>query len=338
MSVVLLLNQSGASLRNVPLPPLVQSNGTSACTNESGRTFFFELGGVDYGSGGSLSVISAAAGLYTCNFSASKISTTGQGSVYYSSGTALPARTPIEVVKYDSFDSMRYGLFAFPNSAPNVSGGLPQLGTDYGSLFTVGVSNIKGATYSSVTFDGVNRINSSVTPANATYSAITLRLDAVDYSSTVTVGVGNIKAAAYSGVSVEVKSGGIQTTSVGVGNYSGVSLEVKTGGIQTTSVGIGTYSGVTHGIDNIKANAYSGVTVDGAKFLSTAGERSAASSLLSTNVGNTRLVQEYLWPLRNRVQISGSTMTVYMPDDTTSSWTASITTGTSSLNGIDPAG
>src|SRR2546426_3096049 len=49
----------------------------------------------------------------------------------------------------------------------------------------------------------------------------------------------------YSGVSVEVKSGGIQTASIGAGNYSGVSVEIKSGGVQTTSVGAGAYSGVT---------------------------------------------------------------------------------------------
>lgn len=301
MSTIILLNQSSASQRVVPLPPLVQSNGTSACTNESGRTFYFSVGGVDYGSGGSISAISATLGIYECLFSASKVSVSGQGRVYYSSGTALPASTPIDIVKYDSYDSMRLGLFAIPNSAPNISGGLPQLGTDYGSLLTVGVSNIKGATYSGVTIDGLSRINSSVTIANATYSAVTLRLDAVDYSSIVTVGVGKIKAAAYSGVSVEVTTGGIQTVSVGAG-------------------------------------AYSGVTVDGAKFLSTAGERSVASSLLSTNLGQNRYVQEAIFALRNRIQISGSTGTVYLTDDATSSWTFSVTTAVSAIQGIDPGG
>ena len=77
---------------------------------------------------------------------------------------------------------------------------------DYSSVVTTGVGKIAAATYSSVTFDGVNRINSSVTPANATYSAVTVRLDSVDYSSAVTVGVGKIAAASYSGVTVEVSN------------------------------------------------------------------------------------------------------------------------------------
>src|SRR5690349_17928463 len=81
-SVQLVLNQSSASLRCVPIW-LVGSDGTSPATGESNSTFFFYLGGVDYGSGGSLSATSAGAGHYSCNFSASKLSVTGQGAVYY---------------------------------------------------------------------------------------------------------------------------------------------------------------------------------------------------------------------------------------------------------------
>src|SRR2546425_11389338 len=88
MAVIILNNESIASNRCVPLW-CVQSNGTSAATNESGRTFMFEIGGVFYGSGGSISPVSPVGGLYTCIFSASKISVTGVGPVMYSSSTAL---------------------------------------------------------------------------------------------------------------------------------------------------------------------------------------------------------------------------------------------------------
>ena len=80
---------------------------------------------------------------------------------------------------------------------------------------------------------------------------------------------------------------------------------------------------------------YSGVTIAG---LDTSGNQAVANSLLSTNVGNSRLVQEYLWPMRNKVQIAGSVMTVFKPDDATSSWTASLTTGTITITTMDPQG
>jgi len=387
MSVIIQLNESNASRRVVPLPPLVQSNGTSACTNESGRTFYFSVGGVDYGSGGSISAISAAMGLYECLFSASKVSAMGQGRVYYggvnSSSTAMVASTPIEIVQFNSYDSMRMGLFALPNAAAEAAGGLVTFGTGTGQLHTSGGSvGLKAQTHSQATIGGIN----------------------------------NILAGTYSGVSVEIKSGGIQTTSIGAGNYSGVSVEIKTKGIGTNSITSGLYSAVsvrveggdyssvvTVGVGNIAAGNYSGVTIqgvsntsssvdlisaitggvwyaathsgvtidgvnrinssvtpanatysavtvridgvsysgatiDGVRFLSLAGERSAASSLLSTSLGGTtpRLVQQALELLRNKVILSGSTMTVMKADDTTSSWTATISTGTATVYGVAP--
>lgn len=322
MSVQLVLNQSGASLRNVPLPPLVQSNGTSACTNESGRTFFFELGGVDYGSGGSLSVISAAAGLYTCNFSASKISVTGQGSVYYSSGTALPARTPIEVVRVDSMNSQDYGLAAFSTvtlapgthssvtiqGVTRVNSGVTLNADTHSGATIQGLSNyanisnvtLAAGTHSGATIQGLSRINSSVTIANAVYSAVSLRLDAVDYSSVVTVGVGKIAPASYSGVSIEVKTGGIQAVSFG-------------------------------------ANA-----VDAGALATDAGQEIADRMLLRNIASGSdggRDFRQVAYAIRNRVLMSGSTGTVYGVDDTTSAWTFSIATiAANSINELDPGG
>lgn len=364
MSVLIQLNESNASRRVVPLPPLVQSNGTSACTNESGRTFGFMIGGVDYGSGGSISAVSTVMGTYVALFAASKVSAMGQGMIYYggtsSSSTALPACTPIEVVQWNSYDSMRLGLFALPNVGAELAGGLITSGVGTGQLSvsngsvglkaqthsqaTVGgINNILANTYSGVTIDGLNRINSSVTIANAVYSAVSVRIDAQDYSSLVTVGVGNIKAASYSGVTVQGVSNSSSAADIitdiwAPGVHSGVSLEIKTGGIQTTSIGKGSYSGVTVEISNIKAGSFSGVTIDGALFIGTAGMRSIASSYLSTNMGNNRLVQEAYFALRNRFLISGSTMTVYQTDDTTSSWTATVSTGTATVYGVDPVG
>ena len=81
-----------------------------------------------------------------------------------------------------------------------------------------------------------------------------------------------------------------------------------------------------------------GDTIAGVQFLTTAGERSVASSWMSTNLGQNRYAQEALFVLRNRVQSSGSTGTVFHPDDSTSAWTFSVTTGTDPLSGIDPGG
>lgn len=367
MSIRILINESNASRRAVPIW-LVQSNGTSAATNESGRTFMFSIGNVFYGSGGSLSAVSALDGLYDCVFSASKVSVLGPGQVMYSSGTALPMSTPFEVVPIDSYDSMRYGLFALPNAAPGAANGLIAFGTGAGQLH-------------------------------------------------VSSGSVGLKAQDHSGASVEVKTGGIQVASVGVGTYSGVTLGInniaagsysgvtiqgvtrvlnlsanddKTGysisGTKTTldalnditgsgvTLHVGTHSGATvQGVTRLNsgvtlnADTHSGATIAGivaggiiaatlasgvitaAKFaasaidaaaLATDASQEIADAFLGRNIAGGsstgRTVSEALYPLRNRSLIQGSVGTVYGTDDSTSAWTFAPSLGTAPLSGIDP--
>ena len=72
--------------------------------------------------------------------------------------------------------------------------------------------------------------------------------------------------------------------------------------------------------------------------LTAAGNQAVADSLLSTDLGNSRLVQEAVFTLRNKVDATSSVGTVYHPDDTTSAFTFSITTGGGGINSFDPAG
>lgn len=72
--------------------------------------------------------------------------------------------------------------------------------------------------------------------------------------------------------------------------------------------------------------------------VSALGRVAMASSLLSTDLGNNRLVQEALYALRNRVQVGTSTMTVYGPDDATPAWVASVTSGQFPIASTDPTG
>lgn len=464
-------SEASASLRRVPIW-LMGSNGTAPATGESAgqpQINWLARGTATANTAATLSLVSANAGLYYVELSASEVSALGVISIQYASATAIAQSVFAKVVNYDSGDSMRLAQFALPNAAANASGGLPLKGTTH-SDFT---SRLDLVQYSGATV-GVNNIAPNV------YSGVSVGIKDSGIVTTTFV------AGSYSGVSVEVKSGGIQTTSIGKGAYSGVSVEVTTGGIQVASIGKGAYSGVTTeinniapasysqvtiqgildpsaiwnasrssytalgsfgiasqvgsastlqggtvstltlnstessmdsvhngdfimlqypsgqwmgniissysgsnksallqtnlpvaavsgmtyvifpgtpgtdlstltiggvnnikpatfsgvtlGINNIAAGAYSGVTIDGAKFLSAAGERSAASSLLSSNMGGTtpRLFQQGWDLLRNKVVISGSTMTVFKTDDATSSWTATISTGTATVYGVAP--
>lgn len=186
---------------------LVGSDGTSPATGESGSTFFFYMGGVDYGSGGSLSATSAGAGHYSCNFSASKISVLGQGAVYYRSANALPASTPFEVVTVDSNNSQDFGLAAFSvvTLAPGTHSNVTIKGIqNYANISSV---TLNAGTHSGATVQGVqNYANiSNVTLQPTEYSNVTVRIGLVAYSG-VTVGINSIAAGNYSGVTVEVSN------------------------------------------------------------------------------------------------------------------------------------
>lgn len=367
-------SEGSASLRRVPMW-LVTSDGTSPATGESGgqpQICWHARGTTTVNTSGTLSLVSANAGLYHAELTASEVSALGIFSLHYRSATAVANAVFGKVVNYDSGDSTRQGLFALPNAAADASGGLIVMGT------------------------GTNQLQPS-------QGSVGLR--AIVHSQATVGGTDNITPRNYSGVSIEVKSGGIQSLSVGAGNYSGMSVEIKTKGIATNSIetanvyssltiqGIsnyanisnvtlaaGTHSNVTiqgvtllnssvtlnanthsgatiQGVTRVNssvtvadalysavtvrldiAQSFSGVTIDGVRIVSTAGERSIASSLLSTSIGGTtpRLVQQTFELLRNRVQVSGSTMTVYKADDTTSSWTATISTGTATVYGVAP--
>lgn len=372
MPFIIEKDEATAGRRFVPFR-LFASNGTAPFTGGSNITMLGSLNGAAQISLGSVSVVSANAGQYGFQLTQSNVSTLGSLALYTDNVGHYPQHVAtVQVVNNNpmSFQSgvviaggsyssttVRLDLVNYSgatvgagNVAPGVYSGVSVSIRDSG----IATTSYQAGNYSGVSFEvksgGIQ--TSSVGPGN--YSGVSVEIKAGGIQ-TGSVGLGT-----YSGVSVEVKSGGIQTTSVGVGNYSGVSFEVKSGGIQTTSIGPGNYSGVsveiktrgidtnsirtaaysgvTLGIDNIAPNAYSGVTVDGAKFLSTAGERSAASSLLSTSLGGTtpRLFQQAIELLRNKVLISGSTMTVFKADDATSSWTATISTGTATVYGVTP--
>jgi hypothetical protein len=76
--------------------------------------------------------------------------------------------------------------------------------------------------------------------------------------------------------------------------------------------------------------------------LSAAAQGAIADKVLSRSLtggaDGGRTVREALYSLRNRVVVSGGTMTVYATDDTTPAWTAAVTTtaGANPVTGVDP--
>lgn len=81
----------------------------------------------------------------------------------------------------------------------------------------------------------------------------------------------------------------------------------------------------------------------GTSLTLTSGERtSIADAILGRNIAggssSGRIVTDALRALRNKQEISGGTYTVYQEDDTTSAWTAAVTTAAGNpLSSLDPA-
>lgn len=279
-------SEGSASLRRVPMW-LVGSDGTTPPTTQAGgqpQINWLPRGTATVNTAATLSAVSVNAGEYYVELSASEVSCPGVAAVHYRSATALPNSTYFKLVRFDSNDSVRFGLFALPNAAAEAAGGLITRGTGTGQLHvSSGSVGLLAQTHSEVTIQGVTRINSSVTPANALYSAVTVRLDLVAYSG-ATIGAGNIAAGTYSGVTVETNN-------------------------------------IAQSVRSLIADDFLRRDIAGGSF-------------------GGRNVQDALRYLRNRVEMSGSTMTVYTEDDTTSAWTASVTTtaDTSVIASINPAG
>lgn len=305
---------------------LFNSDGTGPVTGASNGTMLGSVNGAAQLSLGSISAVSANAGMYGFTLSQSNVSVLGSIALWTDTiATAFPQHVAtVQVVNFNPFSSQSNAAFTLANG-----------------LYSAVTVRVDPVNYSGLTIQGVSNISA----AKDVVSDITGGVWYAATHSGVTVGAGDIAPNTYSGVSVRIQAGNygsINTfgvNNIAAGNYSGASVEVKSGGIQTSSIGAGTYSGVTMGINNIAAGAYSGVTVDGAKFLSTAGERSIASSHFSTNFGNNRFAQDAVFAIRNRVFISGSTGTVYQTDDTTSQFTFSVTTVAAvGISDYNPAG
>jgi len=343
MAFVIEKDEATAGRRFVPFH-LFASTGTGPFTGGSNITMLGSLNGAAQLSLGSVSVVSANAGQYGFQLSQSNVSTLGS-LVLYTDNVAHFAQhvATVQVVNNNPM-SVQSGVIIAGGSFSSTTVRLDLVAY---SGATVGAGNFAPGVYSGVSFS--------------------VRDSGIATSS--------FQAGNYSGVSVEVKTKGIATNSIetaniyssltiqGINNYANISNVTLAAGTHsnvtiqgvtrvnssvtiadanysavTVRPDIRAYSGLTVEINNIAPNAYSGVTVDGAKFLSTAGERSAASSLLSTNMGGTtpRLFQQGWELLRNKVIISGSTMTVFKGDDATSSWTATISTGTATVYGVTP--
>ena len=178
------------------------------------------------------------------------------------------------------------------------------------------------------------------TPAGASISADLLVIDNfVDgiedtLAAGVTVATNNDKT----GYSLAATTGlGNQTANI-TGNLSG-SVGSVTAGVSVANGGIATTSFAAGAID---AAAIAADAITSSELAQSAAQEIADEVLNRDLVGgasvSSRNVRNALRSLRNRAAISAGTLTVYQEDDTTSAWTATVsTTAGDPVSQIDPA-
>lgn len=297
-------SEGSASLRRIPLW-LVGSDGTTPASAGGGQPQINWLarGTTTVNTAATLSLVSANAGEHYVELSASEVSAVGIAAVHYRAAAVLPNSTYFQIAAYDSNDSVRLGLFALPNAVAEAAGGLITRGTGTGQLtVSAGSVGLIAQTHSGATIGG---LTSGVTLFANTHSGATIQ-GVTLVNSNVTIANAN-----YSSVTVRIAPV----------SYSGLSVEVF-------NIAPGLYSGVTLAVNDLAQSMRSLI----------------ADDLLRRNLSaggfGGRSVQDALRPLRNRVDLQGSTMTVYTEDDATSAWTASVTTTSSSqfIAGVNPGG
>jgi len=317
----ILLSESNVSRRIIyfSLYSRVQT-GTPMTLGSASTCAIMRGGAAPVATANNLVISDKTNGIYSLQLNQSECSVMGStGEMVVMAGSfasAMPTLRYVQIIAYDPGDAVRQGLSALPNANANAAGGLMTFGTgsgqinpssgsvdaqylDLSSKLTVGVGTIKAGTYSGVTVGSLATI-----PAG-------------DYSSSVTFGVAAIKAATYSGVTV----GSLATL-------------VPTDYTSKVTVGVG---GFNSGV--ITTTAFAAAALDNTVF-SVSAEEGFADTLLGRSIqggGNgVRSVKQALYVLRNKVDATSSTGTVYYVDDATSAWTFSATTGGSPINSMDP--
>lgn len=310
-------SEASASLRRIPLW-LVASDGTSAPSTQAAgqpQINWLARGTATVNTSATLSAVSVNAGEYYVELTASEVSALGIAAIHYRSAACPPASTYFQITNFDSGNSVDLGLTSFS-----------------------GVT-LHAGTHSGATVQGVTRINSNVTLNADTHSGATIQgLSNYANISTVTLHAGTHSGATVNAANVTLLPAEYSDVTVRIGlvSYSGASVGVL-------DIKPASYSGVSVGVASIAPATYSGVTFETSNIGRSSMQSMADRFLLralATGSDTGRIVQDALRPLRNRVAVAGSIMTVYTEDDATSAWTSSIATSAvaSPIIGFDPSG
>ncbi len=366
MTFVVYRSQASASLRRIPLW-LVTSDGTTPAGAEAGgqpQIHWVPRGTVTIDTSGTLSLVSANAGEYYVELIASEVSALGAAKIHYRSGNAIANSTPFEIVNYDSGDSVRLGVFALPDAVAEAAGGLYTRGTGAGQInqqtdgqVDVNAERLRNAVLNALISGRVDGDIGAIS-ADAT-AAINLEaaFDGTGYDSNLTTFVKD-SIATIAGVT------NTATLIAALNDIDGSNVTLHAGTHSDVTIqGLSSYANISD--VTLHAGIHSDVTITGlqrvgpAAIIATSygvGARDAAGQ--ATDVGEEnadrwlardlaggsdsaadgRSNRNALRMLRNRVDASSSVLTIFQENDTTSAWTASITTSgdPGHINEINP--
>lgn len=215
------------------------------------------------------------------------------------------------------------------------------------ALFSVaGTKNVvvmlKGATnmapvlleYQIVAFDPNDAVRLGITALPNANAGASGGLPTGNASGQVTVATNNDKTAySLSGTQTFNVTGNI------TGNVTGSVGSIASGGITSGSFAAGAINAAAIATDAIGSDELAASATAEIADAILARKLDSTGNETTSSTANERTVRSALRYLRNKVGISGSTMTVSLEDDTTSAWTATLTTspGVDPVTTIDPA-
>lgn len=240
-------------------------------------------------------------------------------------------------------------------TAPAMTGdAFARLGAPAGASVSADVAAVKVDTAAvkvqtdKMTFTVANKMDSNVYTWNGTAvsAPATAGIPEVNVKN-----INNVSAAAVTTVKAVQGLTTADTVVTVSGNVNGnvagsvasvtAGVSVANGGIASTSFAAGAIDAAAIAADAIGASEIAADAI-GSSELAASAANEIADALLARNIAGGssagRTVTEALRRLRNRVAIAAGTATVYQEDDSSSSWTAAVTTAAGNpVSEVDPA-
>lgn len=298
-------------------------------------------------------------GRYYADLTQAAIATAGLviSTRYKSASTVETPGDTFQVVGFNPNDSIRMGLTSLPAATPATSGGLPIIGTGANAISTDGAGNVNTAVQKWLTAApnalASGNVQVSVAAMQPTVvTATSIATDAITNSKIAAGAIDNaqliattsIENAVWNAVRASHSTSG--TFGQGVASVQGNVTGNVSGSVATVAAGVtvstnNDKTGYTVAVGGIDASAFAANAVDSAALAQSASQE-IADEVLNRDIaggssGGARNVRNALRSLRNKTAISAGTLTVYQEDDTSSAWTAAVTTAAGDpIASVDP--